>query len=171
MQRLSRSIATLDLPEVLQWCKKYHRYNKFPMDAYMRFVTGHYQLYQALEWANTSRQCDAAYESFIATILHWMGFAEELGVAMEQHLDHDFFKGRVQEYVSCEEFIIAHSKVAQMVLYHYAGNRTSRGRSRFSAERLGVNLAICIRFSFQHVPQAKIIPAMQDAMDVMTGAL
>jgi len=164
--RIGKPIATLDLIELQSWCRNQHKNARYKCDAAHRLLIGNYQVVQGLEWKNNA----SSDESYLAAVIHWIIVAEILKVPLEQYLHTDIFKGNVH-MVGDREFIMAQSRVSQMVIYGEAGQKTKRGSTRFKKDILGENMATMINYCMYRTNTDKIKEAMQLAMEIMSGVL
>lgn len=163
---LHRTIASLDLYEVLAWCKHYHVSNRYPVSTLKRFGIGLYQIHQGQDWANT----DGRYEGYMSAVLNWFMLSEGLGVPVFKYLEFDCF--RVEPgYVSSETFIHSISMAQQMVHYADRLGQIRRSDCRYNTEVLAEHLGICISYCLYKIPLKRMKKTMQESIDILTGDL
>jgi hypothetical protein len=159
---------SLDLIDVLGWCKWYQRNNNFRRDPAERFIIGMYQLLQGFSYSGT----EASHEGFISTALNFLMCSEDLGIPVEQHLSRDVFKGDSKS-VTDRDFLMAQAKFAQMINYGYImkkSNSVTR-RSRFDKNVAAIAMATCINYCVHKVPTSKIRKGMEEAVDILVGVI
>ena len=129
----------MNLFEIQGLCRNEIRAGKYSVSIHQRFIIGMYQIYQGMEWKGT----DSSGESFMSAIFHWLVVCEEAKLEIENYISKDISKWG-EGYVSDIEFILAQSKVAQMLNYYSGG--TGRASRRYKKDVFEENIATCIEY-------------------------
>ncbi len=155
--------------KLLKWCRKNFSRGRHTTTIYDRFAIALYQIYQGLGWKSDFRN-DSQYESYAASIVHFMGIGEMMQLHLEDHLPQDL-KTFVAVDDSNTNLLYHISRAQQMVFYYKRVNNTRRGKSRYNPKQLEKDLATVIQILCCRIPGAKMPAAFELAMKIMTGVL
>jgi len=146
--------------ELYDWMVAYERTNKYQVNPVQRFAIAIYQIYQGEDWKTT----DSSYESYAASIIHFIGTAVLMKVELDLPTNLNSFNGQ------SGELLYYISKAQQQIVYGNPTNRNSRSL-RYSAKKLKVNLERIILLLCNRIPHAKMAQAFEDATAIITGVL
>lgn len=177
--RVTTTQAT-NLVPLLNWARKYHRFNKYPCDALRRFSIGFYQIYQAMEWRSVPEAPAGVVghnrnESLASAALHFLICMEAAGLAAENKLPRDLMELQTLPF-HATPLLYCLSRAQQMLIYYTQSNglpglkKTVRA-SRYKSTQLETDLAAAVKLLFQSIPSHQRAQAIEDASRIMTEKL
>lgn len=172
------------MSELFTWCGEYHNWcwqdsgsARRQIQPLQRFAIGFYQIHQGIKWADTSSED----ESFMAAAVHFACVAEALGLSSHYGIfKHyklidtmpynyaDVNHGQNGDWKSLIEMV---SEAQQHVFYEWMGSGTSRSKSRYDPDRLGILIGRIVFFLISMVAKSQRGVALEEATEIMTGAL
>lgn len=173
MKLILRSLHSVNLCRISEWCLDYHQNTLYPAHTSKRFAIAFYQIYQGIEWQRASRNNDNMYESFASAALHFIMVNESLdlpGIWTHVYWMLDDNERFVTKPIDYEQLTYLLSAAQQQLLYKFNNNNTSR-KSRYSAGKLSKMLTEAIMMLFQAIPSHRRADAIEMATDIMTKRL
>lgn len=163
----TKSLRTTKTVELLQWCRDFHLDGPRRPSVDRRFGIGFYQIYQALKWEDvTNPNCQ---ESYMAACVHLICVAEALDVGLEQELESDLTKELHTTELEYKVVLESLAHVQQMLVYLWSGS--SSRTTRYRKETVRADLGKVIRRLIGMVPQNNRSEALENATEIMAGAL
>lgn len=171
---------TTEIVPLMNWARKYHRFNKYPCDALRRFAIGFYQIYQAMDWRGVAEGPSGTVghnrnESLASAGLHFMICMEAASLAAERKLPRDLMELQTLPF-HATPLLYCTSRAQQMLIYYtqsagLAGLKKTVRASRYNPEQLETDLAAAVKLLFQSIPSHQRAQAIEDASRIMTEKL
>jgi hypothetical protein len=166
-----RSTDTTNLPDLIEWCRDYNRYNIYPCSFDKRFAIGFYQIWGGMDWGDG----DNGNESMASATLHFLMVLELANLKAEKDLPISLLDPPFRR-PDWKELLRRLSRAQQHILYASqligtAGTvQTSRSR-RYKPAVLELDLTTAIHILLFGIRPEKRSQAIHDATTNMTQKL
>lgn len=163
-----RSICTTDLVEILNWCREYNQFNRYPVSPRGRFSIAFYQIYQGMHWEQQGPVNANANEGFASACVHLLLTAEQLNLYPEVVAGNLLsIETKLIDYRS----LLFHLSRAQQMIWYAAGVNNVKRKSRYNPRQLLFDITDSIKELMGCIPTYLRSTAIEHATDIMTGKL
>ena len=160
-----RPIDNLNVADLFEWCREYHKYGNYSVTLLQRFLIAQYQITQGLTW----KESKSAEESFAAACIHLICLGEELNLSVWSYLSSDL---GIQKSTAFSEknILICLGDCAQMLVYYLSSN-TERGKVRYKKVKIEIAISSIIKMLLSQIPRESRKEAFLETTTIMTEKL
>jgi len=167
-----RSTYNLNTVDFMAWCRDLQFNDAYRPNVNVRFGIAFYQIYQAIKWESKDGNLNPnAQESYMASAVHLTCVMEYFDIDLYSYLMVPNLRSISSRGTLDYKEILYNMAHTQQMLHYYSNMKKTSRNSRFNKNSLKNSGCVCIKQLISMVPRNSRANALQNATEIMTGAL